>query len=149
MKLNNIELAAVKDCFKRYVDFNNYGLMSSYKVKQSNLLLMNEKEMTKILKKDIVRLCNCIQGLSYQTIRTSEKGAFNKGYIYTYTIYPYVNCVTFRFIENDHRTFNSYSKKFMFEQLLRYYKKGLNSWIELYNNDRFKAKRKKENELLY
>lgn len=25
--------------------------------------------MTKILKKDIVRLCNCIHGLSYQHIR--------------------------------------------------------------------------------
>ena len=35
-------------------------------------------------------------------------------------------------------------KKFMFEQLLRYYKKGLNNWIELYNNDRFKNKREKK-----
>lgn len=44
MKLNNIELASVKDCLKRYIEFNNNGLMSSYKVKQSNLLLMDEKE---------------------------------------------------------------------------------------------------------
>lgn len=43
MILNNNELAAVKDCLKRYVDFNNYGLMSNYKVRQSNLLLMDEK----------------------------------------------------------------------------------------------------------
>lgn len=28
--------------------------------------------MTKILKKDIVRLCNCIQGLSYQHIKENE-----------------------------------------------------------------------------
>lgn len=35
-------------------------------------------------------------------------------------------------------------KKIMFEQLLRYYKKGLNNWIELYNNDRFKNKREKK-----
>lgn len=54
MILNNIELAAVKDCFKRYVDFNNYGLMSSYKVKQSNLLLMDEKEIDIDYKKMIV-----------------------------------------------------------------------------------------------
>ena len=32
----------------------------------------------------------------------------------------------------------------MYEQLLRYYKKGLNSWIELYNNDSFKTKREKK-----
>lgn len=56
----------------------------------------------------------------------------------------YGNCITFQFIENDHITFNSYSKKFMFEQLLRYYKKCLNNWIELYDNDSFKAKREKK-----
>jgi hypothetical protein len=32
----------------------------------------------------------------------------------------------------------------MFEQLLRYYKKGLNSWIELYNDDCFKTKEEKK-----
>lgn len=95
--------------------------------------------MAKIYMKDIKNLCSYIAGLSCQTIRTNEKGAFNKGYIY-----PYGNCITFQFIENDHRTFNSYSKKFMFEQLLRYYKKGLNSWIELYNNDPYKTKREKK-----
>lgn len=31
--------------------------------------------MTKILKKDIVRLCNCIQGLSYQHIKENKKDA--------------------------------------------------------------------------
>lgn len=67
--------------------------------------------MNKIYMKDIKNLCNCIVGLSCQTIRTNEKGAFNKGHIYSFTIYPYDNRITFRFIENDHRTFNSYSKK--------------------------------------
>jgi hypothetical protein len=43
MKLNNNELAAVKDCLKRYIEYNNNGLMSSYKIKQSNLLLMDER----------------------------------------------------------------------------------------------------------
>lgn len=36
------------------------------------------------------------------------------------------------------------NEKNMFEQLLRYYKKGLNNWIELYNNDSFKTKREKK-----
>ena len=33
MILNNNEIAAVKDCLKRYIEFNNNGLMSSYKEK--------------------------------------------------------------------------------------------------------------------
>lgn len=45
MILNNNELAAVKDCLKRYIAFNNNGLMSSYKVKQSSLLLMDERDI--------------------------------------------------------------------------------------------------------
>ena len=54
MLLNNNELAAVKDCLKRYIEFNNNGLMSSYKVKQNNLLLMDEKEIDIDYKKMIV-----------------------------------------------------------------------------------------------
>lgn len=36
--------------------------------------------------KDIKSLCNCIVDLSCQTIRTNEKGAFNKG-IYIHARY--------------------------------------------------------------
>lgn len=54
MKLNNNELAAVKDCLKRYISFNNNGLMSSYKAKQSSLLLMDENEIDINYKKMIV-----------------------------------------------------------------------------------------------
>lgn len=54
MILNNNELSAVKDCLKRYVEFNNYGLMSNYKVRQSNLLLMDEKGIDIDYKKMIV-----------------------------------------------------------------------------------------------
>lgn len=54
MKLNNNELAAVKDCLKRYTDFNNNGMMSSYKVKQSSLLLMDERDIDIDYKKKIV-----------------------------------------------------------------------------------------------
>ena len=54
MILNNNELAAVKDCLKRYIAFNNNGVMSSYKVKQSNLLLMDERDIDIDYKKMIV-----------------------------------------------------------------------------------------------
>ena len=54
MKLNNNEIAAVKDCLKRYVSFNNNGVMSSYKVKQSSLLLMDERDIDIDYKKMIV-----------------------------------------------------------------------------------------------
>lgn len=54
MKLNNNEIAAVKDCLKRYTEFNNNGMMSSYKVKQSSLLLMDENEIDINYKKMIV-----------------------------------------------------------------------------------------------
>lgn len=54
MILNDNELAAVKDCLKRYVAFNNNGLMSSYKVKQSSLLLMDERDIDIDYKKKIV-----------------------------------------------------------------------------------------------
>lgn len=54
MKLNNNELSAVKDCLKRYTEFNNKGLMSSYKVKQSNLLLMDERNIDIDYKKMLV-----------------------------------------------------------------------------------------------
>ena len=54
MILNNNELAAVKDCLKRYTEFNNNGMMSSYKVKQSSLLLMDERDIDIDYKKMVV-----------------------------------------------------------------------------------------------
>lgn len=100
--------------------------------------------MSKIYMKDIKNLCSCIVGLSCQTIRTNEKGAYNKGCIYSCVVYPYAKQITLQFKENDSYILMSYSKGWMYEQLLRYYKKGLNNWIELYNNDRFKTKREKK-----
>lgn len=58
MKLNNSELAAVKDCLKRYVEFNNNGLMSNCKVKQSSLLLMDKIEIDIDYKKMVVLKTN-------------------------------------------------------------------------------------------
>lgn len=54
MILNNNEIAAVKDCLKRYTEFNNKGMMSSYKVKQSSLILMDERDIDIDYKKMIV-----------------------------------------------------------------------------------------------
>lgn len=54
MILNNNEIAAVKDCLKRYTEFNNNGIMSSYKVKQSSLLLMDENKIDIDYKKMVV-----------------------------------------------------------------------------------------------
>lgn len=54
MILNNNELAAVKDCLKRYTEFNNNGLMSNYKVKNSSLLLMGERGINIDYKKMVV-----------------------------------------------------------------------------------------------
>lgn len=54
MILNNNELAAVKDCLKRYTEFNNNGIVSSYKVKQSSLILMDERDIEIDYKKMIV-----------------------------------------------------------------------------------------------
>ena len=54
MKLNDNELAAVKDCLKRYTEFNNNGIMSSYKVKQSSILLMDERDIDIDYKKMLI-----------------------------------------------------------------------------------------------
>lgn len=99
-----------------------------------SLKVWKKKKMNKILKKDIVRLCNCIQGLSYHNIIT------------WYNIKPY-NCkeVHFLFYKDDHEiVLNADNKKEMYIKLLELYESGLNSWIELYNNDRFKSKREKK-----
>ena len=54
MILNNNEIAAIKDCLKRYTEFNNNGIMSSYKVKQSSILLMDERDIDIDYKKMLI-----------------------------------------------------------------------------------------------
>ena len=56
MKLNTSELAAVKECLKRYIEFNNNGCMSTYKVRQKSLLLMDEKMIVLKENKPIYRI---------------------------------------------------------------------------------------------
>ena len=72
MILNNNELAAVKDCLKRYTEFNNKGVMSSYKVKQSSLLLMDERNIDidykkRLVLKDIKPIYRIIERYSNKT----------------------------------------------------------------------------------
>lgn len=101
--------------------------------------------MTKILKKDIVIICNCIQSLSYEHIKENEKHAFNKGFISWYNIKPYT-CkeVKFLFYKDDYKiVLTADNKKDMYIKLLEMYKHGLNNWIELYYKDSYKTKREK------
>lgn len=102
--------------------------------------------MTKIYMKDIKRLCICIVDLSCQRIKENEKGCYNHNIITCYYIKPYT-CkeVNFLFYKNDYAiVLTADNKKDMYIKLLELYERGLNSWIELYNNDSFKTKREKK-----
>lgn len=102
--------------------------------------------MTKILKKDIIIICNCIQSLSYEHIKENEKHCFNRDIISWYNIKPYT-CkeVKFLFDKDDYNiVLTADNKKEMYIKLLELYESGLNSWIESYNDDRFKTKREKK-----
>lgn len=101
--------------------------------------------MTKILKKDIVRLCNCIQGLSYQHIKDNEKGCYNHNIITWYNIKPYT-CkeVNFLFYKDDYKIIiTADNKKEMYIKLLELYENGLNNWIEVFEKDKNKTKKEK------
>lgn len=101
--------------------------------------------MTKIYKKDIVRLCNCIQGLSCQHIKENEKGCLNHNIISWYNIKSYT-CkeVYFLFYKDDYKiVLTADNKKEMYIKLLDLYEKGLNSWIETFEKDPYKTKREK------
>lgn len=102
--------------------------------------------MTKIYMKDIKKLCSCIQSLSYQHIKENEKHCYNHNIISWYNIKLYT-CkeIRFLFYRDDYEIIlNADNKKEMYIKLLRFYKKGLNNWIELYNNDPYKTKREKK-----
>ena len=101
--------------------------------------------MTKIFKKDIVRLCNCIQCLNYQYIKENEKGCFNHNIITWYNVKPYT-CkeVCFLFYKDDYQIIlTADNKKGMYIKLLELYEKRLNSRIETYNNDPYKTKKER------
>lgn len=101
--------------------------------------------MTKILKKDIVRLCNCIQGLSYQHIKENEKGCFNHNIISWYNLKLYT-CkeVNFLFIKDDYQIIlTADNKKEMYIKLLELYESGLNSWIDTFGKYPYKTKKER------
>lgn len=98
-----------------------------------------------MLKKDIVRLCNCIQGLSYQHIKENEKGCYNHNIITWYNIKPYT-CkeVCFLFYKDDYKIIiTADNKKEMYIKLLELYENGLNNWIEVFEKDDHKTKKEK------
>lgn len=96
--------------------------------------------------KDIVNLCNCIQNISYEYIKENENGCFHHGFIRWYNIKPYT-CkeVYFLFYKDDYKiVLTADNKKEMHIKLLDLYEKGLNRWIETYNDDPYKTKREKK-----
>lgn len=101
--------------------------------------------MTKIYMNDIVGLCNHIQSLSNQYIKENKKGCFNHNFIRWYNIAPYTGKeIKFYFYKDNYEiALTADSKKDMYIQLLELYKKGLSSWIEVYENDSFKTKRER------
>lgn len=101
--------------------------------------------MTKILKKDIVILCNCIQDLSYQHIKENAKGCYDHNIITWYNIKPYT-CkeVNFLFYKDDYKiVLNADDKEEMYIKLLELYESGLNNWIEVFEKDNNKTKKRK------
>lgn len=101
--------------------------------------------MNKIYKKDIVRLCNCIQSLSYEHIKENEKGCFNHNIISLCNIKPYT-CkeVNFLFYKDDYKiVLTADNKKEMYIKLLELYESGLNNWIETFEKDNHKTKKEK------
>lgn len=100
--------------------------------------------MTKIYMKDIVGLCNNIQALSSQYVKNNEKGCFNHNFISWYNIAPYTGKVVNFFYKDDYKiVLKANSKKEMYAKLLEVYEKGLNSWINSYENDSHKTKRER------
>ena len=101
--------------------------------------------MAKIYMNDIVGICNCIQGLSNQYIKENRKGCFNHNFISWYNISPYTGKeIKFYFYKDDYKiSLTADSKKDMYVKLLAVYEKGLNSWINAYENDMYKTKRER------
>lgn len=101
--------------------------------------------MNKIYKKDIVRLCNCIQSLSCEHIKENEKGCFNHNIITWCNIKPYT-CkeVNFFFYKDNYEiVLTADNKKEMYIKLLELYESGLNSWVDTFEKDNHKTKKEK------
>lgn len=101
--------------------------------------------MTNVYMKDIVGLCNNIQSLSNEYIKENKNGCFNHGFIRWYNITPYTGKeIKFYFYKDDYKiVLAANNKKEMYAKLLKVYEKGLNSWMNSYNNDIYKTKRER------
>ena len=95
--------------------------------------------------KDIVVLCNNIQSLSNEYIKENSKGCFNHNFIRWYSVSPYTGKeIKFYFYKDDYKiVLAANNKKEMYAKLLKVYEKGLNSWMNSYNNDMYKTKRER------
>lgn len=101
--------------------------------------------MTKILKKDIENICNCIQNISWEHIKENNLHCFNHNIISCYSVAPYT-CkeVKFYFYKGSYIfELTADNKKDMYVKLLELYEKGLNNWIETFEKDSHKIKREK------
>ena len=94
--------------------------------------------------KDIKKLCNCIQGLSYQHIKENEKKCFDHNIIKWCNIKPYT-CkeINFLFYDDYEIVLTADNKKEMYIKLLELYKKGLNIWINTFKKDNHKTKKER------
>lgn len=95
--------------------------------------------------KDIVGLCDNIQSLSNEYIKENPKGCFNHNFIRWYSVLPYTGKeIKFYFYKDDYKiVLAANNKKEMYAKLLKVYEKGLNSWINVYENDSHKTKRER------
>lgn len=81
---------------------------------------------------DINILCKTLQYMS------REPGLFKNGYIEYFIIGKYAKYVDLHFINGSVYNFDSYTKYFLYDQLLKYAKKHLEKWNQ-------KEKNKQEN----
>jgi hypothetical protein len=101
--------------------------------------------MTKILKKDIENICNCIQNISWEYIKENNLHCFNHNIISWYNVEPYT-CkeVKFYFYKGSYKIeLTANNKKDMYVKLLKLYEKGLNNWIETFEKDSYKTKKER------
>ena len=81
---------------------------------------------------DIKNLCNLLQYMS------REPGLFSNGYIRYISIGRYAKYVDLHFMNGSIYNFDSYTKSFLYDQLLRYAKNHLEKW-----DQKEKSKREK------
>ena len=98
-----------------------------------------------IYKKDIENICNCIRNISWEYIKENNMHCFNHNIISWYNIEPYTcKKINFFFHKDNYKIeLTADNKEEMYVKLLKLYEKGLNNWINVYENDSHKTKRER------